>query len=97
MNGVVYKGKRILETSTIETMLEVQNSASGVYMIWYKGLGEWYGHAGSGTGFSSWIEFNRKDRTGIIILANLYEESVDVVTPGGRIFELIRFEAYKFR
>lgn len=97
MNQGVYNGKRILEVSTINKMFEVQNSASGVCLIWYKWLGEWYGHNGGGTGFSSCVQFNREDNIGIIILSNTYRESIDLVTPGGRIFELIRFQANKYR
>ena len=97
MNQGVYNGKRLLEASTINKMLEVQNSASGICLIWYKWLGEWYGHNGGGTGFSSHIEINREDNIGIIILSNTYSESIDLVTPGGRIFELVRFQANQYR
>jgi CubicO group peptidase (beta-lactamase class C family) len=94
MNEGVYDGARILSSDAIDKTLEVQNPASGVCLIWYKWLGEWYGHDGAGTGFSSRVEFNREDKTGIIILANL---QTDAIHPGGRIFELIRLEANRYR
>lgn len=94
MNEGVYDGTQILSSAAIDKMLEVQNPASGLCLIWYKWLGEWYGHNGGGTGFSSRVEFNREDNTGIIILSNCQS---DAIHPGGRIFELIRCEANRHR
>lgn len=94
LNNGIYNGKRILRVATIDTLLQVQNSASGVCLIWRKWLGEWYGHDGGGTGFSSRAEFNRSDQIGIVILANLYSNAL---YPGGRIFELVRLQANRYR
>jgi len=94
MSGGILDGNRILEGSTVDEILKVQNPASGVCLIWFKWLGEWYGHDGGGTGFSSRVEFNRGDATGVIILSNL---DSDAVRPGGRIHELIRLRANQHR
>jgi CubicO group peptidase (beta-lactamase class C family) len=94
MNGGSYEGVRILESATVDTMLTLQNPASGRCMIWSRWLGEWYGHDGGATGYSSRAEFHRREKIGIIALSNYY---CDTLYPGGSIFELIRVEANRFR
>jgi len=94
MDGGSYNGVRILESATVDTMLTLQNPASGICLIWNRWLGEWYGHDGGGTGFSSRAEFHRREGIGIIALSNF---QCDALHPGGGIFDLIRVQANRFR
>jgi CubicO group peptidase (beta-lactamase class C family) len=94
INGGEHQGNRILQSATVDSLLTLQNPASGNCLIWRRWLGDWYGHDGGGTGFSSRAEFHRGDGIGIIALANF---QCDALHPGGRIFDLIRVQANGLR
>jgi len=94
MNGGVLDGVRILNQSTIDTMLQTQNPANGLCLLWKRWLGEWIGHDGGGTGFATRLEINTGEKIGFLIMANL---QTDAVHPGGRIYELIRYQVEQYR
>jgi CubicO group peptidase (beta-lactamase class C family) len=89
LNYGEFKGKRILQKSTIEKMLEIQNPASGVSLLWWHFIGDCVGHAGGGTGFSTWAEWHFNSDKAMFIFSNKVNESI---SPGGRIYELVRYQ-----
>ncbi len=94
MNYGEFNGKRILQQSTFEKMLEVQNPASGVsFLWWWSCMGNCIGHKGGGTGFSTWVEWHFDGDGGIFIFSNKVNESI---YPGGRIYDLVRYQYGKF-
>ena len=93
LNDGVYNGKRILEHQTIEKMFEIQNPASGVSLLWQNCLGDCIGHTGGGTGFRTHAEWYPDSNKGLFIFSNKYNESV---SPGGRIYELVRLECSRY-
>ena len=93
LNEGTYNGRRILNTESIDKMLELQNPSSGTALLWVHCLGDCMGHAGGGTGFSTWAEWHFKDEKGLFIFSNKVNESV---YPGGRIYELVRNEANNY-
>jgi CubicO group peptidase (beta-lactamase class C family) len=94
MNGGVYNGNRILNQDTINQVLTIQNPASGTCLIWQYGVGDWYMHSGGERGFATHAAFQKGDKLGFIIFTN---KDNDSVYPVGRLYELIRNEAYKYR
>lgn len=84
-----YKGKRILQKSTIEKMLEVQNPVSGLSLLWWHYIGNSVGHSGGGTGFSTWAEWHFNSNKAMFIFSNKVNGSI---YPGGRIYELVRYQ-----
>jgi CubicO group peptidase (beta-lactamase class C family) len=98
MNGGVYKGQRILKESTIEDMLKIHNPASGICLIWNCTVGGWFGHSGGLNGASTYVEFQKEDKVGLIILSNVYiSKGNPFYPPRGSIFGLIRKKANEFR
>jgi len=93
MNGGFYKNSRILKEATINEILEIQNPASGLCLIWVCSVGNWFGHAGGEPGASSFVEFQRDDSIGIIIFSNKRNK---LVYPGNEIHAYIRKEAEKY-
>lgn len=93
LNDGVYNGKRILKTTTIEKMLEVQNPATGRALLWKNCPGNCVGHIGGGTGFSTTAEWYFDTEKGIFIFSNKVNESV---YPLGRIYELVRYQSNSF-
>ena len=90
LNYVVYNGKRILETASIEKMMEVQNPATGMALLWSNCPGGCIGHNGGGTGFSTRVEWHFDGNKGIFIFSNKVNNSV---YPLGRIYELVRYQS----
>ena len=98
MNGGAYKGVRILNSNTVDEALRIHNPASGLCIIWNLTIGDWYGHSGGGNGASTYMEFHRQDKVGLIILSNMYHKSENPIhPPAGKIFGLIRNFANQFR
>jgi CubicO group peptidase (beta-lactamase class C family) len=94
MNDGEFNGKRILQRSTFEKMLEIQNPASGVsFLWWWSCMGNCIGHKGGGTGFSTWVEWHFDDDGALFIFSNKVNESI---YPGGRIYDLVRYQYGKF-
>jgi len=98
MNEGEYKGKKILNESTIDEVLKIHNPASGVCLTWRCTIGNWYGHSGGVNGASSYVEFHRQAKVGLIIFANVFlEKGSTLLPPRGKIYSLIRKEANRFR
>jgi len=98
INGGIYRGKRILEERTIEEILRTHNYASGTCLVWKNTIGGWYGHSGGVTGASTYVEFQKKDKVGLIIFSNVFlGEGSTLHPPFGNVYGLIRKEANKFR
>lgn len=93
MNGGVYKSTRILQESSIHQMLQLNNPASGVCMIWNKSLGDWYGHGGGEPGVGAQVEFHPERKVGLIIFSNKRNSSVYL---GKKIHAVIRRIASNF-
>ena len=70
MNGGIYYGTRILQESTINTILQINNPASGTCLIWNKRLGDWYEHQGGEPGAATQVEFNPEKKVAMIIFSN---------------------------
>ena len=93
LNSGEFNGKRILQQSTFDKMLEIQNPSSGLSNLWWHCAGNCIGHDGGGTGFRTMVEWNFDNDKGLFILSNKVNESVP---PGGRIFELVKYQATKY-
>jgi hypothetical protein len=87
MNGGEFQGVRILQASTIEDILRTRNPASGLGLIWYRSVEDWYGHAGGKDGVSAYVEFHPAARVALMIVTNQNHSSV---YPGNRIHALMR-------
>ena len=94
LNDGVYNGNRILNPESIDKMLELQNPSSGTALLWAHCMGDCIGHLGGGTGFSTWAEWHFDDGSGLFIFSNKVNGSI---APKGRIYELVRSEANKYR
>jgi hypothetical protein len=98
MNDGVFGGVRILEGRSVDEALTLHNPASGICLIWNLMLGGWYGHSGGVNGASTYMEFQRRDKVGLIILSNMYHKSDNpFYPPGGKIYSLIRKKANQYR
>ncbi len=98
ITGGQYKGKRILEESTIEDMLEIHNPASGLCLIWNCTVGSWFGHSGGVNGASTYVEFQKEDGVGLIVFAKVYlGKGNPLFPPRGKIYGLLRKKANEFR
>jgi CubicO group peptidase (beta-lactamase class C family) len=93
LNQGEYMGKQIIKPETIEKMLEVQNPESGIANLWWYSIGNSFGHDGGGTGFRTMMEIFPDQNMGLIILSNKRNESV---APGGRIYELVRYQCSRY-
>jgi len=87
MRGGQFRGRRILQESTVEEILTIRNMASGLCLIWYCTLGDWYGHAGGMDGVASYVEFQRESDLGLMVVSNSHHNSL---YPGGKIHALLR-------
>ena len=94
LNEGVYNGKRILTPESIDKMLAVQNPSTGTALLWAHCLGDCVGHLGGGTGFSTWAEWHFNKKSGLFIFSNKVNGSI---APKGRIYELVRNEANRYR
>lgn len=94
MNGGMYDGTRILQESSVHQILQINNPASGVCLIWNKSLGDWHGHAGGEPGVSAQVQFHPEDRIGLIIFSNKRNGSVYI---GDKIHAMVRRIANNYR
>lgn len=94
INGGIYKSKRILDESTINEMLSLRISGSGIGFIWWSQGNNWMGHTGGFVGVSSSIDIHRAKKLGVIILCN--QGGVSSVYPGGDIYKLLHDHAESF-
>ena len=93
LNGGEFNGKRILQKSTFDKMLEIQNPSSGLANLWWHCPNNCVGHDGGGTGFRTWVEWKFDKDLGIFIFINKVNESI---VQGGRIHELVKYQATKY-
>jgi CubicO group peptidase (beta-lactamase class C family) len=86
-------GKRILKTSTVDKLLELQNPTSGVCLIWRASLGGWVGHTGGMVGTAAIAEIHPDTKRGLIIFCNKH---TNAVYQGHEIYGLVRQKANEF-
>jgi CubicO group peptidase (beta-lactamase class C family) len=95
MNNGILNNVSILQESTIERILEIQNEASGRCLIWQALLGGWFTHTGGlEMGAATVIEIHPKDKIALIIFTNSHSS---IVLPGNEIHGLVRQKANEFR
>jgi len=87
LNGGIYKGTRVLQEKTINTILQIHNPASGRCLIWKKTVGGWYEHQGGEPGVAAQVEFNPDKKIGLIIFSN---KRTGQVYLGNKIHSMIR-------
>lgn len=95
LNGGEYNGKRILQAATINEMLRLHVPEAGLGLIWRNFGNGYVGHTGGLTGVSSSLSIDTANKLSLLIFTNIVNKST--VYPGGKIYELIRQEAGKYR
>lgn len=85
-------GKRILKEATMRKMLELQNEQIGIANLWFYNIGGTVGHTGGGTGWSTCVEMDMKNRSAFIIFSNKYLSSV---YHKGSIYGLVKYQYYE--
>lgn len=93
LNKGEYRGKRILKASTMDKMLELQDATSGTANLWVHCLGDCIGHLGGGLGFSTWAEWHFDHDRAMFIFSNKVNGTI---SNPGRIYELVKYQAYKY-
>ncbi|OQX75433.1 MAG: hypothetical protein B6D64_11620 [Bacteroidetes bacterium 4484_276] len=86
-------GQRILQGSTIDKMLEIQSTTSGVCLLWRASLGNWFGHTGGMVGTATITEMHPDSKTGLIIFCNKHSNAV---YQGHDIYGLVKQKANEF-
>jgi CubicO group peptidase (beta-lactamase class C family) len=98
MNDGALHEVKILDGHSVSQALTLHNPDSGECLTWYLMPGGWHGHSGGVNGASTYMEFHRWAKVGLIILANMYLESDNpIYPPSGEIYSLIRERADQFR
>jgi CubicO group peptidase (beta-lactamase class C family) len=88
LNKGELEGIRILEETTINKILKVQNNASGTCLLWNASIGNWFGHTGGlSMGASSIVEIHPESNTGYIIFCNKPTSSI---YQGHEIYGLVK-------
>lgn len=87
------EGRHILHENTIGKMLEIQNEASGICLLWRASLGNWVGHTGGMDGAATITEMNPESKTGFIIFCNKHSNAV---YQGHDIYGLVKQKANEF-
>jgi CubicO group peptidase (beta-lactamase class C family) len=93
INDGSYNGKRILKSSSVKQLFEVNNPATGMGLIWKHCPGDCIGHSGGGEGFSSRFELFPERKKAMLILSNRRNSSV---YPQDRIYDLVRLKVNSF-
>ena len=94
MNGGEIDGIKILEESTVEKILTIQNSTSGRCLIWGASLGGWFGHSGAlGAGATAMAEIHPRSKTAFIIFCNKFPSKLE---QGDEIYGLVRQKANEY-
>lgn len=86
-------GRRILQENTVDMMLEIQNTTSGICLLWRASLGDWVGHTGGMVGTATIAEMHPESKTGLIIFCNKHS---NVVYQGHDIYGLVKQKANEF-
>ena len=94
LNKGQYPGGRILEEETFDQILEMQDPASGVCLIWNRTFDDWYGHAGGQDGVSAYAEIHPESGVATFIVSNAHFSEV---YPGFRIHGLVRQAARRYQ
>jgi CubicO group peptidase (beta-lactamase class C family) len=84
-----YMGKRILETSSVDQLFDLNNPATGMGLLWTHCPGDCIGHSGGGEGFSSRFELYPERNKAMLVLTNRRNNSV---YPQDRIYDLVRLK-----
>jgi CubicO group peptidase (beta-lactamase class C family) len=95
LNSGEYNGKRILQAATINEMLRLQVPEAGLGLIWRSFGNGYMGHTGGLVGVSSSLSIDTAGKLGLLIFTNTVNKGT--VYPGGKIYELVRQEAEKYR
>ncbi len=90
MNGGLYQGQRILKQATVDRIMEIQNPATGLCLVWNCTVGEWFGHAGGEEGVSAYVEIHPSTQTALMVVTNRHHS---LIYPGNKIHALIRRKA----
>ncbi|MEP4091949.1 serine hydrolase [Reichenbachiella sp.] len=94
LNGGTYNGNKILETSSVEALLDVKypqgNSIaydSSIGLVWRQAAGStgWIGHTGAGVGVTHVTEINREKNVAYVIFTNRVGNG-GVIGPGGSLY-----------
>jgi len=94
LNKGVLNGQRILSESSVDSMLEIQNPASGRCLIWKAYPDGWFGHTGGLVlGTSTSLVIHPDTKRGIIIFTNTHSGAV---TPGGEVFSIVKQKANEY-
>jgi CubicO group peptidase (beta-lactamase class C family) len=93
LNRGNYNGIQILEPSSVDRMFEMNNSSTGISLIWKHCPGDCIGHSGGGEGFSSRFELFPDRNKAMIILSNTRNP---LVYPQKSIYDLVRAKVNEF-
>jgi len=93
LNKGIYNGNRILDITTFDQMVTLQDPASGTANLWVHCLGDCIGHLGGGTGFSTWVEWHHDRERAFFLFSNRVNGAI---SSPGRIYELVKYQAYKY-
>jgi CubicO group peptidase (beta-lactamase class C family) len=93
MNDGKYANYQLLKKLTIDKMLEIQNSVSGICLLWRASAGNWYGHTGGMVGTATVADIHPDSGTALIIFTNKHE---GVVYRGHEIYGLVKQKANEF-
>lgn len=97
LNGGTYNGKTILQTSSIDALLDVKypqgnNIAydSSIGLVWRQASGSvgWIGHTGAGVGVTHVTEINREKNMAYVIFTNRVGNG-GVIGPGGTLYNSV--------
>lgn len=95
LNGGEYRGQRILQATTVNEMLRLHVPEANLGLVWRNFDNGYMGHTGGLTGVSSSLSIDAGNKVGLLIFTNLVNKVT--VYPGGKIYELLRQEAAKYR
>jgi CubicO group peptidase (beta-lactamase class C family) len=93
LNRGNYRENQILEAESVDRMFEMNNSATGMSLIWKHCPGDCIGHSGGGEGFSSRFELYPDRKKAMIILSNTRNP---LVYPQKSIYDLVRAKVNEF-
>ena len=93
-NEGLWNNVRILNESSVDRLLEVQNPVTGTCLIWNTSIGGWVGHEGGlVAGASAIAEIQKANRLGFIIFCSKYP---GYIGQGKELYGLVRQKANSF-
>jgi CubicO group peptidase (beta-lactamase class C family) len=93
LNEGEYKGNSILKPATLNKMINSPTPGKGVSYLWWTSYGNRKGHRGAGTGYSTLSEWSIENDIAFFIFSGKVNDSV---RPGGRIYDLVRYQSQKY-